>query len=419
MHWTDCLENGGPKQSLHAAAAVGNTIYTFGDTWNKGGRSPKSNIEVFCLDTGTMEWFEVEYDETTECPKNCRRLSVVAFQHFIFLWGGIDDYLQANPLFCFDTTTLTWSKPTVSGQVPYPRACHTACVIGHYMYIFGGYHNLSISFLNTVYRLNLITFEWEEVFTSGIPPRERRFHSVCVVDDRMFLFGGMGMDRAGYHYIILDDFSYLDTISMRWVTPKCTGRTPCGRFSHTAVVCNNEMYVIGGHRSFSKKKINELNDVWKFNPNTHVWTQITAKGRRPCPRSEHCCVAIGDRLFLFGGKSTRRNFLRNYDHCIVHQDLHVLDFSPNLKILCAIKINDFKIDVSHIPNDLQKEIKDVDDSLCYGWNRIIDVRYVKKKQKKKNRKSPQYRTITDALERSESSEDANDCQPQTFFVTHR
>ncbi|CAL1296169.1 unnamed protein product [Larinioides sclopetarius] len=418
MHWTECLESGGPKQSLHAAAVVGNTIYTFGDTWNKWGRSPKSNIEVYCFDTDSMEWFEVEYDETTECPKNCRRLSVVAYGHLIFLWGGIDDFLQANPLYCFDTTTLTWSKPAVSGKVPYPRSCHSACVIGHHMYIFGGYHNFSISLLNTVYRLDLITFEWEELFTSGIPPEERRFHSACVVDNQIVIFGGMGIDRAGYHYTVLDDFSYLDTISLRWVTPKFNGRPPCGRFNHTAVACNDGIYIIGGHRSFSKKRINEMNDVWKFSLDTFAWAQITPKGRQPCPRSEHCCVAVGDRLFVFGGKSTRRSLLRNYDQCIVHPDLHVLDLSPSLKVLCAIKINDCKTDIGRLPNDLKKVVKAVDDSLCYGWNSMVIVQCSEKKQKKKNRKSSQYRTITHVLERSESSDDTTDCQPATFFISH-
>jgi len=40
------------------------------------------------------------------------------------------------------TETLRWSKPETHGQPPAARDGHTACVIGHRMYIFGGYEEV-------------------------------------------------------------------------------------------------------------------------------------------------------------------------------------------------------------------------------------------------------------------------------------
>ena len=46
------------------------------------------------------------------------------------------------------------------GELPLARDGHSCTVIGHCMYLFGGYEEESMAFSNTVYSLNLITYSW-------------------------------------------------------------------------------------------------------------------------------------------------------------------------------------------------------------------------------------------------------------------
>ena len=38
-----------------------------------------------------------------------------------------------------DTVTLAWHKPSVAGPAPLPRSLHSATLIGHRMFVFGGW----------------------------------------------------------------------------------------------------------------------------------------------------------------------------------------------------------------------------------------------------------------------------------------
>lgn len=62
--------------------------------------------------------------------------------------------------------TSTWSRPKACGMVPAARDGHTACVINHRMYIFGGFEEEIDRFSNDVYYLDLGSMKWYYVTAS-------------------------------------------------------------------------------------------------------------------------------------------------------------------------------------------------------------------------------------------------------------
>ena len=229
--------------------------------------------------------------------------SVVSKGDFIYLWGGRNDNCADNTLYCFDTISRQWlSRPSVSGSIPGARDGHTAVVINNQMYIFGGYEELTERFSNDIYVLDLKTFVWKYLSVRGTPPSWRDFHSAVAFNNKMFVFGGRS-DRSGPNHsqqeLYCNLIMFFDTTTNTWVKPETNGTPPKGRRSHSSFVYNNDIYIFGGYNGVERI---HFNDLYKFNPQSNLWTKIITKGKhKPCPRRRQCCCVVGDKLYLFGG----------------------------------------------------------------------------------------------------------------------
>ncbi|GFU60575.1 kelch domain-containing protein 3 [Nephila pilipes] len=384
MYWTLNIQANGPQRANHAAVAIGDNIYTLGG-YCKGGniytfsgfcRGGKlaQLIDVFCFNTIVLKWYKIEYQKTSESPKACYGHSVVAYNNLIYLWGGQNVNGACSPtLYCFNTKTLSWSNPVTSGHPPKPTDGHSGCVIGDYMYIFGGFEEESKSYSNKVFRISLITFKWESVVTSGFPPSKRDFHSVSVIGNCMYIFGGRGEDDTD-NDTYPSEIMYLDTNSMKWSTPFCDGHEPCGRRSHSAVVYKSEIYIIGG---FDGVNIRHLNDVFKYNPVNSVWTEMKVRGEPPCPRRRHCSVVVKDSLYLFGGccpetcydADSSEDSSDEAPEMKGRSDLFVLEFFPTLTRLTILKIIESQIDTTCLPTSLKEKIQWIQSQPMYTFNK--------------------------------------------------
>lgn len=153
------------------------------------------------------------------------------------MWGGRNNAVACDTLSCFDTKTLEWSTPTVTGMVPYAKDGHSACVIDNKMYIFGGFEYLTDQYSQEVHCLNLDTLEWSIVNARGTAPSHRDFHTAVAVDKKMYIFGGRGDLNSPYNSqeeIYCPQVFYLDTTEGKWVAVNPGGTWPEGRRSHSS-----------------------------------------------------------------------------------------------------------------------------------------------------------------------------------------
>ncbi|XP_054706204.1 kelch domain-containing protein 3-like [Uloborus diversus] len=361
MHWTVHLE-GGPQRVNHAAVAVGSKIYSFGGYSSYDEVSGR--IDVQALDTESYRWYTVYYQASKHVPFKRYGHSVVAYGRKVYLWGGRNDLNASNILHCYDTDNLTWSIPAVKGAIPFATDGHAACVIGHYMYLFGGFEEQTEKCSQSVHRLNLETFVWEEINVSGNIPTGRDFHTASAIGNKMYIFGGRSffdeINPSALNEYYCNKIIRFNTESMLWEAPDVSGDIPCGRRSHSAVVYQDELYIFGGYNAGNNK---HLNDLYKFNPETGEWTKLVAIGEGPCPRRRHCACVVGNQMFLFGGSSPSQEagwesllYEEDSQKLIDHSDLHVLDFFPSLKRLCQLKVIDWGLNTNHLPRLLTQEI---------------------------------------------------------------
>jgi N-acetylneuraminic acid mutarotase len=242
---------------------------------------------------------------------------------------------------------------------PPSRDGHTAVVYGDRMYIFGGFEEENQRFSQETYYFDFITKTWGQLITEGEPPQYRDFHTACVIEGRMYIFGGRSDEMGQFHStqdFYCDRLKCLDLQTAKWIEPKVTGDRPCGRRSHSVWVHNGKMYLFGG---FISTKNRHFNDVHVFDPKTNQWRRIEPHGSVPSPRRRQCTVVVGDRVFLFGGTAPQKSQKVSNDLMDLG-DLHVLDYAPTLRTLCleaVIKYDLVPSEENILPLTILNEIK--------------------------------------------------------------
>ena len=142
---------------------------------------------------------------------------------------------RLGDVWVLDTVTLTWYKPLVAGPAPLPRSLHSATLIGHRMFVFGGWvplvgdpaerwdilkfffkfkkklvylkiiffyflfsHQKQSKCTNTLACLNLEQMRWEELPVDGAEentPRARAGHCAADIYGRLYVWSGRDGNR--------------------------------------------------------------------------------------------------------------------------------------------------------------------------------------------------------------------------------
>lgn len=99
--------------------------------------------------------------------------------------------------------------------------------------------------------------------------------------------------------VACDTLSCFDTKKLEWSTPQVTGMVPYAKDGHSACVIKNKMYIFGGFEYLTDQYSQEVHCL---DLDTLQWTFIDAQGTPPSHRDFHTAVAVGDRMFVFGGR---------------------------------------------------------------------------------------------------------------------
>jgi len=363
----------------HAAVSMGDRVFSFGGYCTGDNYKDRRPIDVFVLNTLNYRWTELNTSEGKDLrreqnwPYQRYGHTVVPFQDAIYLFGGRNDETACNILYRFDTNTYTWSTPKVNGDIPGERDGHSACVIGHYMYVFGGYEEIIERFGQDVYRLDLTNYTWKLLSCIGDPPVHRDFHSATTIGTNMFIFGGRsdltGVGNQGPDYYS-NKICYLDTQSLTWHNPCITPPHPNGRRSHSALNLDGKLLIFGGYNGRTKE---HKNDLWLLDTETWNWTQIQPYGAQPNARRRQALCQVGCKIFLFGGTSPytgpplyftpeQLSMLppqqdeENSTKLMDHNDLYVLDLKPSLKTLCMLQVNKHQLNTQGLPATILREL---------------------------------------------------------------
>jgi host cell factor len=199
--------------------------------------------------------------------------------------------------------------PATKGDVPPGCAAYGIVVDGTRIFIFGGMLEYG-KYSDELYELQATKWEWKkikpEVPVDGEPPCPRLGHSFTLVNDKIYLFGGLANDSDDPKRNIPRYLSDLFTLSIKqsnylWEIPTTFGKPPSPRESHTAVayhaksINKNYLVVYGGMSGC------RLGDLWILDTDTLMWIKPIIQGPAPLPRSLHSSTLIGNKMYIFGG----------------------------------------------------------------------------------------------------------------------
>ncbi|XP_063151302.1 kelch domain-containing protein 3-like isoform X2 [Candoia aspera] len=218
-----------------------------------------------------------------------------------FIFGGCSFYNTSDdqPTYFNDfymltitPTDLTWERLPQDGHIPCPRQGHSLCVVKGKIYLFGGCSSKNAEYcLPGVYIFDLDSLTWQKITTSGLAPQTLE-HSSAVVGENIFVYGGMEDGKA------VDVLYMFNTVSHCWTPVKTSGSNPGARSGHAFAAIGEIIYMFGGRSNENEY----YTDVLALDTVSLMWQRCEVKGEKPIGRSHHTFTAHSDKdIYLFGG----------------------------------------------------------------------------------------------------------------------
>lgn len=218
-----------------AVAVVNGTIYAI------GGNSGGDNGEV-CLSTveaynpATDKWIQ-----KADMPTPRMGTSAAAVDGKIYVVGGLSNKTPLSTVEVYNPATDKWTK---KADMPTARWSSAACVVDGRIYVSGGATewNSPYAIVPTVEVYNPAANTWDQI---GDMPMARAFHSTSIVDEKIYVIGGMLLSEMP-----VSDGNTLSTVDMY---DPATGTWMIGadlltaRAHHGASVVDRKIYAIGGY----------------------------------------------------------------------------------------------------------------------------------------------------------------------------
>ncbi|XP_033352315.1 host cell factor [Bombus vosnesenskii] len=220
----------------HSFTLIGNRVFLFGGLANDS-EDHKNNIPRYLNDLYTLEllpnggtvWDVPQTNGHAPPPRESH--TGVSYtdsktgKTCLVIYGGMSG-CRLGDLWYLDVDSMTWHKPVVHGPIPLPRSLHTATLIGHRMYVFGGWvplvvddvkvatHEKEWKCTNTLACLNIETWTWEQLTVDTLEenvPRARAGHCAIGMHNKLYVWSGRdGYRKAWNNQVCCKDLWYLE-----------------------------------------------------------------------------------------------------------------------------------------------------------------------------------------------------------------
>ena len=275
-------------------------------------------------------------------PEKICCMSAVQHEGVLYVYGGGRVDVHQRKVYSIDISVGagaegSWEEEKIEngseGDADAPEAtlCHSACVWGGRMWVFGGMskdgcvgdlHSLPLTRHSR--RSDDAAAEpplrWTAHAPAGTAPSARAGHSAVVHGGRMYIFLGVA---SSFEQASPSEVHYLDFETMTWHTSAASpfaGPAPCGRNGQSVVLDGDRAVLFGGMSQSSDLSahagddgdeewhtVDETwhNDVWAYDFGAEAWRCLTpaAVATAPPPRYSHVAWVHAGALFIYGGDS--------------------------------------------------------------------------------------------------------------------
>eukprot|EP01147_Barroeca_monosierra_P001787 gene1787-4897_t len=260
-----------PRRMGHCSiATTEDSIITF------GGQAPLAFFnDITIFELRSESWSRIPVD--THPPQATYAAGIVYNNSFI-LHGGLrltKTAASAN-FFMFDFAKKRWEIIWTPNRPPIRRYGHSVNVVGNTLYYFGGAIALSSNpdaIQNSLFTVDMNTWFLNiTVFEDTVVPQPRMMHSAQydITTECIYVFGGCD------HFDTFDDFWRFDIASYQWhkIGSASNGATwPGSRSSHVSFILDHQLYIYGGSNRIDMT-VNALADVWRFDIASNSWKKI-------------------------------------------------------------------------------------------------------------------------------------------------
>ena len=240
------------KIAYHAGAEVKGFYYIVGG--QNETLTTLSSIQVFDISqqrlTGKISLPEDEFP-----PLESHTVNNYNDQSLI-IYGGMSGKDYNKHVYSFDVETREAKNLTENledDKMPPPRQDHAAVIYNGCLYVYGGIGPDS-KIYDDMWKFNLTDNTWEEIKTQNQIDKENRRKQKEIEKENK---------RQNGEKVEDDDETYDDEADEEGLDEDKKDIRPEGRSGHSMVLVNDTFYIFGGKTGLIK----ESNEIWKFNPN--------------------------------------------------------------------------------------------------------------------------------------------------------
>ncbi|KAJ0801474.1 putative galactose oxidase/kelch, beta-propeller, kelch-type beta propeller [Helianthus annuus] len=184
-----------------------------------------------------------------------------------------------------------WVKLNQKGAGPGARSSHSITIVGEKAYAFGGEFKPRVPVDNSLYVFDLNELTWSVAEVTGDIPPPRVGVTMASIGQTIYVFGGRDATHAE-----LNELYSFDTCTNKW-TLLSTGDTgPAHRSYHSVATDDRHMYVFGGCGVDGR-----LNDLWAFNVVDKTWAKFPLPGDNLKGRGGPGLAAVGGKIWVVYG----------------------------------------------------------------------------------------------------------------------
>ena len=150
---------------------------------------------------GSFSWSEVRADQAPSC-----RSYMTGWEYGKKLWcfGGYGANLASvghlnefgdfdgrhnNQLLGFDPSSINWSNLQCSGTVPSPRSRHASAMLDDKVWLYGGVPGSTMHYLHDLYVLSMPNLTWTQIQTKGLMPALEQMSLNAITDTKLAFYG--------------------------------------------------------------------------------------------------------------------------------------------------------------------------------------------------------------------------------------
>ncbi|PKB93532.1 hypothetical protein RhiirA5_441032 [Rhizophagus irregularis] len=228
----------------------------------------------------------------------------------LFLFGGFSSDQTMALVYTFDSQSIVWSIPKITGINPIRKWEITGIINNNgRMYLWSG--NTNTVYANEMLILDTINLNWSKGSIINAPTSRCNYGAALLPNNKIIYIGGDNDDSSAYNNntlnidkgtaLTLSEIYIYDMINDNWDTKVTSGKIPSNRAGFSAVLgLDGKRIIIFGGYFINPGYLDTT--LYVLDLNNYNWYIPKISGKIPKPRALHEANVIGKYMVVSFGK---------------------------------------------------------------------------------------------------------------------